>query len=310
MRIFASDRMRGMMQGLGEPGVPIEARIVTTSIERAQRKVEARNFDIRKQLLEYDDVANDQRQMIYRQRDEIMSADEVSETLDVLWQDVIEASVHQFVPPMSLAEQWDIPGLTQSLSTDFGLDLPLQAWLDDDELLEENGLIERVLDAAKTAYETKAEAVGPEIKRFEKRVMLDILDNLWKEHLASMDYLRQGIHLRAYAQKQPKQEYKREAFELFEGLLDNVKFEVIRFLSRVQFQTEADVDAMEARRRQEADRTRMKFEKSNAIGEPKSAESAKVGQSPFVRQDRKVGRNEPCPCGSGKKYKACHGKLG
>jgi len=208
MRIFASDRMRGMMQGLGEPGVPIEARIVTTSIERAQRKVEARNFDIRKQLLEYDDVANDQRQMIYRQRDEIMSADEVSETLDVLWQDVIEASVHQFVPPMSLAEQWDIPGLTQSLSADFGLDLPLQAWLDDDELLEENGLIERVLDAAKTAYETKAEAVGPEIKRFEKRVMLDILDNLWKEHLASMDYLRQGIHLRAYAQKQPKQEYK------------------------------------------------------------------------------------------------------
>ena len=310
MRIFASDRMRGMMQGLGDPGVPIEARIVTTSIERAQRKVEARNFDIRKQLLEYDDVANDQRQMIYRQRDEIMSADEVSETLDVLWQDVIEASVHQFVPPMSLAEQWDIPGLTQSLSTDFGLDLPLQAWLDDDELLEENGLIERVLDAAKTAYETKAEAVGPEIKRFEKRVMLDILDNLWKEHLASMDYLRQGIHLRAYAQKQPKQEYKREAFELFEGLLDNVKFEVIRFLSRVQFQTEADVDAMEARRRQEADRTRMKFEKSNAIGEPRSAESAKVGQSPFVRQDRKVGRNEPCPCGSGKKYKACHGKLG
>ena len=179
--------------------------------------------------------------MIYRQRDEIMSADEVSETLDVLWQDVIEASVHQFVPPMSLAEQWDIPGLTQSLSSDFGLDLPIQAWLDEDELLEENGLIERVLDAAKTAYAAKAEAVGPEIKRFEKRVMLDILDNLWKEHLASMYYLRQGIHLRAYAQKQPKQEYKREAFDLFEGLLDNVKFEVIRFLSRVQFHTEADV---------------------------------------------------------------------
>ena len=310
MRIFASDRMRGMMQGLGEPGVPIEARIVTTSIERAQRKVEARNFDIRKQLLEYDDVANDQRQMIYRQRDEIMSAEEVSETLDVLWQDVIEASVHQFVPPMSLAEQWDIPGLTQSLSSDFGLDLPLQAWLDEDEMLEENGLIERVLEAAKTAYEAKAEAVGPEIKRFEKRVMLDILDNLWKEHLASMDYLRQGIHLRAYAQKQPKQEYKREAFELFEGLLDNVKFEVIRFLSRVQFHTEADVAEMEARRRQEAERTRMQFEKSDVPGEPKSEDNAKAGQSPFVRQDRKVGRNEPCPCGSGKKYKACHGKLG
>lgn len=309
MRIFASDRMRGMMQGLGEPGVPIEARIVTTSIERAQRKVEARNFDIRKQLLEYDDVANDQRQMIYRQRDEIMSADEVSETLDVLWQDVIEASVHQFVPPMSLAEQWDIPGLTQSLSSDFGLDLPLQVWLDEDELLEENGLIERVLDAAKRAYAAKAEAVGPEIKRFEKRAMLDILDNLWKEHLASMDYLRQGIHLRAYAQKQPKQEYKREAFELFEGLLDNVKFEVIRFLSRVQFHTEADVAEMEARRRQEAERTRMQFEKSDVPGEPKSEDSAKAGQSPFVRQDRKVGRNEPCPCGSGKKYKACHGKL-
>jgi len=307
MRIFASDRMRAMMQNLGEPGVPIEARMVTSSIERAQRKVEARNFDIRKQLLEYDDVANDQRQMIYRQRDEIMAADEVSETLDVLWQDVIMAAVHQYVPPMSLAEQWDISGLTQSLMADFGLELPIQRWLDEDERLEEQGLIDRVLAEAKSAYNAKALEVGPDIKRFEKRVMLDILDNLWKEHLASMDYLRQGIHLRAYAQKQPKQEYKREAFELFEGLLENVKFEVIRFLSRVQFKTEADVEAMEARRRQEAERTRMQFEKANSPGEPASEESA--GSSPFVRQDRKVGRNEPCPCGSGKKYKACHGKL-
>jgi len=307
MRIFASDRMRAMMQNLGEPGVPIEARMVTSSIERAQRKVEARNFDIRKQLLEYDDVANDQRQMIYRQRDEIMAADEVSETLEVLWQDVIRAAVHQYVPPMSLAEQWDISGLTQSLMADFGLELPIQRWLDEDERLEEHGLIDRVLAEAKSAYNAKAHEVGPDIKRFEKRVMLDILDNLWKEHLASMDYLRQGIHLRAYAQKQPKQEYKREAFELFEGLLENVKFEVIRFLSRVQFKTEADVEAMEARRRQEAERTRMQFEKANSPGEPASEESA--GSSPFVRQDRKVGRNEPCPCGSGKKYKACHGKL-
>jgi preprotein translocase subunit SecA len=307
MRIFASDRMRAMMQNLGEPGVPIEARMVTSSIERAQRKVEARNFDIRKQLLEYDDVANDQRQMIYRQRDEIMAADEVSETLDVLWQDVIRAAVHQYVPPMSLAEQWDISGLTQSLIADFGLELPIQRWLDEDERLEEHGLIDRILAEAKSAYNAKAQEVGPDIKRFEKRVMLDILDNLWKEHLASMDYLRQGIHLRAYAQKQPKQEYKREAFELFEGLLENVKFEVIRFLSRVQFKTEADVEAMEARRRQEAERTRMQFEKANSPGEPTSEESA--GSSPFVRQDRKVGRNEPCPCGSGKKYKACHGKL-
>ena len=307
MRIFASDRMRAMMQNLGEPGVPIEARMVTSSIERAQRKVEARNFDIRKQLLEYDDVANDQRQMIYRQRDEIMAADEVSETLEVLWQDVIRAAVHQYVPPMSLAEQWDISGLTQSLIADFGLELPIQRWLDEDERLEEHGLIDRILAEAKSAYNAKAQEVGPDIKRFEKRVMLDILDNLWKEHLASMDYLRQGIHLRAYAQKQPKQEYKREAFELFEGLLENVKFEVIRFLSRVQFKTEADVEAMEARRRQEAERTRMQFEKANSPGEPASEESA--GSSPFVRQDRKVGRNEPCPCGSGKKYKACHGKL-
>jgi preprotein translocase subunit SecA len=179
--------------------------------------------------------------------------------------------------------------------------------LDEDERLEEHGLIDRILAEAKSAYNAKAQEVGPDIKRFEKRVMLDILDNLWKEHLASMDYLRQGIHLRAYAQKQPKQEYKREAFELFEGLLENVKFEVIRFLSRVQFKTEADVEAMEARRRQEAERTRMQFEKANSPGEPTSEESA--GSSPFVRQDRKVGRNEPCPCGSGKKYKACHGKL-
>ncbi|MEK9892984.1 MAG: preprotein translocase subunit SecA, partial [Pseudomonadales bacterium] len=192
MRIFASDRMRAMMQNLGEPGVPIEARMVTSSIERAQRKVEARNFDIRKQLLEYDDVANDQRQMIYRQRDEIMAADEVSETLDVLWQDVIRAAVHQYVPPMSLAEQWDISGLTQSLMADFGLELPIQRWLDEDERLEEHGLIDRILAEAKSAYNAKAHEVGPDIKRFEKRVMLDILDNLWKEHLASMDYLRQG----------------------------------------------------------------------------------------------------------------------
>lgn len=310
MRIFASDRMRGLMQGVSEPGVPIEARIVTNSIERAQKKVEARNFDIRKQLLEYDDVANDQRQMIYRQRNELMETSDVSETINALWEDVLNDTISGYIPPQSLIEQWDVPGLTQALSTDFGLDVPVQTMLDADESLIEEDLRRIIVEQAQARYAEKEALLGQELRLFEKRIMLDILDNLWKEHLAGMDYLRQGIHLRAYAQKQPKQEYKREAFELFEGLLYNVKVEVIRFLSRVQFQADENAQALEDRRRAEAANSKMIFQKSQSpdAAEPEMPE---VGQAaPFVRPERKVGRNEVCPCGSGKKYKACHGRLG
>ena len=310
MRIFASDRMRGLMQGVSEPGVPIEARIVTNSIERAQKKVEARNFDIRKQLLEYDDVANDQRQMIYRQRNELMETSDVSETISALWEDVLNDTVSGYIPPQSLIEQWDVPGLTQALSTDFGLDVPVQAMLDADESLIEEDLRRIIVEQAQARYAEKEALLGQELRLFEKRIMLDILDNLWKEHLAGMDYLRQGIHLRAYAQKQPKQEYKREAFELFEGLLYNVKVEVIRFLSRVQFQADENAQALEDRRRAEAAKSKMIFQKSQSPDAPESGMPEADQAAPFVRPEKKVGRNEVCPCGSGKKYKACHGRLG
>ena len=310
MRIFASDRMRGLMQGVSEPGVPIEARIVTNSIERAQKKVEARNFDIRKQLLEYDDVANDQRQMIYRQRNELMETSDVSETISALWEDVLNDTVSGYIPPQSLIEQWDVPGLTQALSTDFGLDVPVQAMLDADESLIEEDLRRIIVEQAQARYAEKEALLGQELRLFEKRIMLDILDNLWKEHLAGMDYLRQGIHLRAYAQKQPKQEYKREAFELFEGLLYNVKVEVIRFLSRVQFQADENAQALEDRRRAEAAKSKMIFQKSQSPDAPESGGPEADQAAPFVRPEKKVGRNEVCPCGSGKKYKACHGRLG
>ena len=310
MRIFASDRMRGLMQGVSEPGVPIEARIVTNSIERAQKKVEARNFDIRKQLLEYDDVANDQRQMIYRQRNELMETSDVSETISALWEDVLNDTVSGYIPPQSLIEQWDVPGLTHTLSTDFGLDVPVQTMLDADEALIEEDLRRIIVEQAQARYAEKEALLGQELRLFEKRIMLDILDNLWKEHLAGMDYLRQGIHLRAYAQKQPKQEYKREAFELFEGLLYNVKVEVIRFLSRVQFQADENAQALEDRRRAEAAKSKMIFQKSQSPDAQESEMPAADQLAPFVRPEKKVGRNEVCPCGSGKKYKACHGRLG
>ncbi|MFP6806857.1 MAG: preprotein translocase subunit SecA [Pseudomonadales bacterium] len=309
MRIFASDRIRGLMKTLGmEKGEAIEHKMVTNAIEKAQRKVEGRNFDIRKQLLEYDDVANDQRQMIYGQRKELMEAHDISETIGALWEDVINQVIDGFVPPQSLEEQWDIPGLEQALHTEFSASLSLVRWLEEDDSMHEESLRERIEKEIRDAYGVKEQAVGPDIRLFEKRIMLDVVDTLWKEHLSAMDYLRQGIHLRAYAQKQPKQEYKREAFELFEELLNNVKFEVIRFLSRVQFQPADDIEEMDRRRREEAARNKLNFQKDSGSGvaEPQPEEQA---QSPFVRREKKVGRNEPCPCGSGKKYKSCHGKL-
>jgi preprotein translocase subunit SecA len=311
MRIFASDRVRGLMKSLGmEKGEAIEHKMVTNAIEKAQRKVEGRNFDIRKQLLEYDDVANDQRQMIYSQRKELMEADDISETINVLWEEVINQVIDGFIPPQSLEEQWDIPGLEQALHTEFSSSFPLQKWLDDDDDMHEEPLRHKIETGIREAYAEKERAIGPDIRLFEKRIMLDIVDTLWKEHLSAMDYLRQGIHLRAYAQKQPKQEYKREAFELFEELLNNVKFEVIRFLSRVQFQPSEDVEEMDRRRREAEARNKLNFQKDNgtAMGASEGPEGGKP-QTPFVRREKKIGRNEPCPCGSGKKYKACHGKL-
>lgn len=313
MRIFASDRVRGFMQNMGmERGEAIEHRMVTNAIEKAQRKVEGRNFDIRKQLLEYDDVANDQRQMVYRQRNELIESEDISEVVEALWDDVVNNVIDGFIPPQSLEEQWDVPGLEQALHTEFNASLPIHTWLDEDASLHEESLREKIVAEVRGEYTKKEEIVGPQIRLFEKRIMLDVLDNLWKEHLAAMDYLRQGIHLRAYAQKQPKNEYKREAFELFESLLSNIRFEVVRFLSRVQFQTTEDVEELERRRREEESRAKLNYQKSSAsaMGEPEEPEPEPEPQAPFVRREKKVGRNEPCPCGSGKKYKSCHGKLG
>jgi len=311
MRIFASDKVKGLMKSLGmEKGEAIEHRMVTNAIEKAQKKVEGRNFDIRKQLLEYDDVANDQRQLIYNQRNELMAAEDVSETIQALWDDVVNQVVDGFVPPQSLEEQWDITGLEQALHTEFGTTQPVQKWLDEDDNLHEESLRELIVSNVRAEYEVKSEQFGEGIRTFEKQIMLQILDTLWKEHLAAMDYLRQGIHLRAYAQKQPKQEYKREAFELFEELLGSVKFEVIKFLARVQFQPSDDLEAVERRRRVEEAKSKLNFQKADAgnfAGEPR--QQAAAPSAPFVRREKKVGRNEPCPCGSGKKFKACHGKL-
>ena len=312
MRIFASDRVKNFMQALGmEKGEAIEHRMVTNAIEKAQRKVEGRNFDIRKQLLEYDDVANDQRQIVYQQRDDLLVSEDISETIIAIRADVVNDTIDGYIPPMSVEEQWDISGLENSLKSDFAVELPIQEWLDQDNTVDEDAIRERVLAAIQAAYEAKCEAVGPDMRKIEKQVMLQILDQLWKDHLATMDQLRQGIHLRAYAQKNPKQEYKRESFELFQTLLNNLKFEVIKFLSHVQIQRPDEAERIEQQRRDEAAREQLAFEHSDASALRESPASADEDPSaaPFVREERKVGRNEPCPCGSGKKYKSCHGKL-
>ncbi len=318
MRIFASDRVTGMMKKLGmEYGEAIEHPWVTKAIENAQRKVEARNFDIRKNLLEFDDVANDQRKVVYEQRNELLDAGNISETISVIRGDVLNAVISEYIPPQSLDETWDVPGLEQRLQRDFSLDLPIAKWLDEDDKLFEDLLRDRIVAEADTIYQSKKALVGDEVmQQFEKSIMMQSLDNLWKEHLAAMDHLRQGIHLRGYAQKNPKQEYKRESFELFTQMLESLKLEVITILSRVQVQ-ERDVDAIEEQRRraEEAPRNYTHAAASAMAGD--EDESAAAGEAegavpvaaePYVRGD-KVGRNDPCPCGSGKKYKNCHGQL-
>ncbi|HBQ39691.1 MAG TPA: preprotein translocase subunit SecA [Halieaceae bacterium] len=317
MRIFASDRVKGFMQKLGmEKGEAIEHRMVTNAIEKAQRKVEGRNFDIRKQLLEYDDVANDQRQIIYQQRNELLSEADIAETITAIREDVVNEAISSYIPPMSVEEQWDVPGLERQLEAEFAVTLPVQAWLDEDDSLHEEALREKIVAAVQAAYDAKSADVGPPMRKIEKQIMLQVLDTLWKDHLATMDHLRQGIHLRAYAQKNPKQEYKRESFALFEQLLQNLKYEVVKFLSHVQIQHQDESALIEARRREAAEREKLAFQHAaasamaeealaSASAEPAPAETPQT----FTREQPKVGRNEPCPCGSGKKFKQCHGRI-
>jgi preprotein translocase subunit SecA len=322
MRIFASDRVRGMMKSLGmEKGEAIEHRIVNRSIENAQRKVEGHNFDIRKNLLEYDDVSNDQRQVIYQQRRDLMASDDISETIEGLREEMVYDVFAQYIPPQSLEEQWDIAGMQEALQTEFASGQTVQTWLDEDDNLDEEKLRERVITQIADEYaakESEWSAVGIDMRVVEKQIMLQILDQRWKEHLATMDHLRQGIHLRAYAQKQPKQEYKRESFELFQELLFNIKLDVVRMLSRIQIESPEEVEASERERRARAAK-QMDFQHADSSGlsedgqpAPLAAPRENAGEErveTFVRDERKVGRNEPCPCGSGKKYKQCHGKV-
>jgi preprotein translocase subunit SecA len=335
MRIFASERVANIMQKLGmERGEAIEHPWVTKAIENAQRKVEARNFDIRKQLLEYDDVANDQRKEIYALRNELMAADEVKDQIDAIREDVVSGLIDQYIPPQSLEEQWEITALEEAVSKEFDLQLPIGRWLEEDEALHEEPLRAKILDAIVARYREQEALVGGEvIRHFEKAVMLQVLDQAWKEHLAAMDYLRQGIHLRGYAQKNPKQEYKREAFEMFQQLTDRLKHEVVGVLSRIRVRAEEDVEAVEQQRRSQAE-MRLIHEAPpepvlaegevdddvSVVAGPRAAAAREArpaftppaepeDRTPFVREGRKIGRNEPCPCGSGKKFKQCHGKL-
>lgn len=316
MRIFGSERISALMQKIGmEEGEAIESKMVSRVIENAQRKVEGHNFDIRKQLLEYDDVSNEQRKIVYEERKQLMHNEEVVENIVDMRFDVVNDVISRSVPPESVDEQWDIPRLEDDFRSEFGLDLPIQQLLDDDKSLHEETLREKLLQEVVNVYDAKTAKYGDEVMRnLEKAVMLQILDTQWKEHLAEMDYLRKGIGLRGYAQKNPKQEYKREAFNMFTAMLDRIKQEVVTILSRVELQTSEDVAAMEQSRAQEQ---QMEFNHPSVNEESPDANNAPAetmadnedSAEPFVRDGRKIGRNEPCPCGSGKKYKQCHGKL-
>lgn len=309
MRIFASDKMTSIMQRLGmQENEAIEHPWVSKAIENAQRKVEGHNFDARKNLLEYDDVANDQRKEIYRKRNELMEAEDISEEIKDMRYEVVNSVINTYIPPQSLEEQWNISGLESAMDDEFGLKLDIKAWLQSDDNLYEESLREKLLQEVEQAYEQKEEESGSEVMRhIEKAVMLQVLDQQWREHIATMDQLRQGIHLRSYAQKNPKQEYKREAFQLFIELLDRMKREVVTILSRVQVRSDEEVAALEEQRRRAADSDmEYQHDEASAMGGNAVADEE---HTPFVRDGRKIGRNEPCPCGSGKKYKQCHGRL-
>jgi preprotein translocase subunit SecA len=319
MRIFGDpDRTKSLLSRAGmREGEAIESRLLSRQIERAQRKVEAHNFDIRKNLLEYDDVANDQRKVVYHQRSELMEADEIEDSVAAIREEVVANKVQDHIPPGSLEEQWDTEGLSNALESDFGLRLDIDQWIRQEKTLNEDGILERCLKESDEVYRARAASIGTDLMRnVEKQVMLRQLDMHWKEHLAAMDHLRQGIGLRSYAQKNPKQEYKREAFEMFGAMLEQVKHDTISILTRIRIQGEQDLDDTEERRRA-AEAMRFQHAQASALGDAPSGGQQPAGRAPaapppepFKRETRKVGRNEPCPCGSGKKFKQCHGKLG
>ena len=310
LRIFSGDRVSAIMERLKMPeGEAIEHSMVTRAIENAQRKVEGRNFDIRKQLLEFDDVANDQRKVIYEQRNELLEAADIGETVAAMRYDVLNDMISNYIPPGSVEELWEIPGLEHAIEAEIGLKLPIGQWLEENTDLHEESLRERIMEIANASYAAKEELASAEnMRQFERSVMLQSLDNHWREHLAALDHLRQGIHLRSYAQKNPKQEYKREAFELFEGLLNTIKSEVTKVTMLVQVRTREDVDAVEPPQGVEnVQYQHADYSESNDDNADEGARPA-PGQ-PVVREGQKIGRNDPCPCGSGKKYKQCHGTL-
>jgi len=329
MRIFTPPRMRSMLQGLGmQEGEAIEHRWVSRAIETAQRKVEAHNFDIRKHLLEYDNVANDQRKAVYELRDELMGAERVTDMVDSVRPDVVNAVIDAYIPPQTIEDLWNVEGLQEAFKRDFQLDLPIKTWLDEETDLNEKKLRDRLVEKVREAYEAKKQQIGVSVlEHFEKAIMLQTLDNLWREHLAAVDYLRQGINLRSYAQKDPKQEYKREAFGMFNDMLARFKHDVISMLARVRIQSEAEVQAIEQQRRQQAERE-LQFQHAAAPAADETVSASAVAAADaaaprrleavepppakpatVVREYPKVGRNDPCPCGSGKKYKQCHGQL-
>jgi len=335
MRIFGDpERTKNMLRRVGmREGEAIESNMLTGQIERAQRKVEAHNFDARKSLLEYDDVANDQRRLIYQQRNNLMQVDDISESLAEIRGEVVNAVISEFIPPESVEEQWDVAGLSAALESEFGASLDVKRLLDDEQGLDEEGLRQRILAAVEATYLKKFDAIEPaQLRVLEKQLMLQQVDMHWKEHLAAMDYLRQGIHLRGYAQKNPKQEYKREAFEMFGSMLDQVKRDVVTFLAKARIRSPEEIAAEEERRRMSEqlqflhddapsamvpEGAEPEQEAAPASGGPRplvarparSAPPASSVTTPVVRGEKKVGRNEPCPCGSGKKYKQCHGRL-
>jgi preprotein translocase subunit SecA len=314
MRIFASEKVSGIMQKLGmEEGEAIEHPWVSKAIENAQRKVEGRNFDIRKQLLEYDDVANEQRKVIYQQRNDLMNTDDISENIIKIRQDVVETAISNYVVPSSMPEQWDLEHLEEDLEGEFGQQLALRSWMEEDHELHEESLRERIHAAVNKTYEDKLALYGAEVmNHLEKAITLQVLDGHWKDHLASMDHLRQGIGLRGYAQKDPKQEFKREAFEMFTAMLERIKHEITTLLARVQLREEGELAEMEANMQQQQQQQAMEYNHPDVNAAPDEvmpAAEAEESHTPFVRQEKKVGRNEPCPCGSGKKFKQCHGKI-
>ena len=306
LRIFASDRVAAIMNRFKLPeGEAIEHSWVTRAIENAQRKVEARNFDMRKQILEYDDVANEQRKVIYQQRNELLESTDISETIDAMREGVMHNIISEYIAPQSMEEQWDVPGLEKALAAEFQLTLPLAQWLEENKQLDETSLRDRVVQAAQQQYQAKVEQVEAEMMHgYERIIMLQSVDTHWREHLAALDHLRQGIHLRGYAQKNPKQEYKREAFELFSGMLESIKRDVTLTLMNVRIRNEQDIEAVEAPHAPE----NVQYHHAD-YDEAGAAEDGEAEKKPLARTDKKAGRNDPCPCGSGKKYKHCHGKL-